>query len=49
MRGFRDIILDGGALPDAVIPSLVLLAFAAGFAAIAAWRFRFEETKIYWG
>ena len=45
MRGFRSVILDGGGIGNILVPVLALLAFAAGFAAIVAVRFRFDETK----
>lgn len=48
MRGFRDVILDGGGLA-AVLPSFaMLLLFSAAFTAFSLYRFRFEETKISW-
>lgn len=49
MRGLRAVILDGGAAPDVALPSLIMLAFAAGFAVLAAARFRFEDSKVYYG
>lgn len=49
MRGFRMVILDGQGVLDLALPVGVLLAFTAGFLAIAAGRFRFDETKIYYG
>lgn len=49
MNGFRDVILDGGGFSDVLSPIVVLALFAAGFAAIAALKFRVEETKIYSG
>ncbi len=45
MRGFRSVILDGGAIAEVLFPLLVLLAFAAAFALIASVRFRFDEVK----
>ena len=45
MRGFRDVI-DGGGISEVALPVFVLLAFAAGFAALAATRFRFDEVKV---
>jgi ABC-2 type transport system permease protein len=45
MLGFRTVILDGGGIAAAAIPSLALLAFAGVFAAIATRRFRFDEAK----
>ena len=49
MNGFRDVILDGGGVLEVVWPVVVLLLFAVGFAAIAALKFRVEESKIYYG
>jgi ABC-2 type transport system permease protein len=43
MRGYQNAILDQG--ESVVLPLAVLLFFAVTFAAIAAWRLRFEETK----
>ena len=48
MRGYRDVILDGGGVGDVLLPAGVLLAFAAGAALLAATRFRFAETKTSW-
>ena len=48
MRGFQDAILTESSLGTAVLPSAVLLAFAAAFAGVAMLRFRFEETKTSW-
>jgi ABC-2 type transport system permease protein len=48
LRGYRSVILNGGALPSVVLPAGALLAFAAGFTFLALWRFRFEETKVSW-
>ena len=41
-------ILEGDRLADVLVPAAALLAFAGGFAAIAAFKFRFEETRIYY-
>lgn len=49
MRGLRDVVLEGGGLVDVALPILVMLGFTAAFAALAALRFRFEESKVYWG
>jgi ABC-2 type transport system permease protein len=43
MRGYRSTILLGQGLGSAFLPVLVLGAMAAGFALIAAWRFRYSE------
>lgn len=49
MRGFRSVILESGGMADVVLPSLVMLAIGAAFAILAATRFRFEDTKVYYG
>jgi hypothetical protein len=49
MQGFLDVILEGEGVIGVVGPTLVLMVFGAVFATIAAVRFRFEETKIYYG
>lgn len=49
MQGLQDVILDGGGIGDVLVPVAMMLAFGAGFALLAAMRFRFEETKIYYG
>lgn len=48
MDGFLDVILEGGGISDVLVPTLVLLLFAVAFTAIAATRFRFEETKVFY-
>lgn len=49
MEGFRDLVLDGAGFTD-VLPNIaVLAAFGLAFTALAAWRFRFEEAKVYFG
>lgn len=49
MRGFRSVTLQPGGLDTVLLPVAVLLGMALLFAAIAATRFRFEETRIYFG
>lgn len=46
VRGYRDVILDAGSLSDVVPAVGVLLLFAGIAGALAAVRFRFEETKV---
>lgn len=46
MRGFRSVIIEPGGLADVVLPVAVLLSTAVALAAVAVWRFRFEETKV---
>ncbi|HUG86643.1 MAG TPA: ABC transporter permease [Euzebya sp.] len=45
MLGFRTVILEGGHVGDVIPPVVVLLVFAGVFAALAATRFRFDDTK----
>lgn len=49
MRGFRAVIVDGHGTSHVLLPCLVMLATAAAFAVVAAARFRFEDTKVYYG
>ena len=49
MEGFRAVILDGAGVLDVLPEVVALVAFAAGFGAIAVTRFRFDETKVYYG
>jgi ABC-2 type transport system permease protein len=49
MEGFRDVILEGGGVTTVAGPMVYLLLFAALFTLVAAWRFRFEDTKVYFG
>ena len=46
LKGFRAVILDGGGLDATVVPVAVTLAFAAGMAAIAVWRFSATDVKV---
>ncbi len=43
MRGYRNAILDRG--ESVLLPLAMLLLFALVFAAVAAWRLRFEDAK----
>lgn len=47
MEGFLDVILEGGGVSDVLAPAAALLGFTAVFTALAATRFRFEESKVY--
>jgi hypothetical protein len=49
MEAFRSLILEGGTLADVAGPILVLAGFGVIFTLLAAARFRFEETKAYYG
>ncbi len=48
MQGFLGVVLEGEGVIDALPATLVLMAFAAVFMGIAALRFRFEETKVFY-
>jgi len=45
MRGLRSVIAGGG-MSDVLLPVAVLMGFAAVFATLAAWRFRYDEVKV---
>lgn len=45
MRGFRAVLVDGRGLGAITLPALVLLAFALGFAAVAAWILDPDQRK----
>jgi len=47
MDGFLEVILDGTGAREVVAPAAMLLLFTAGFIVVAAFKFRFEETKVY--
>lgn len=49
MESYRTILLEAGGLDDIVGNAVVMVLFAAGFATIAVTKFRFEDSKIYWG
>lgn len=49
MKGFRSLILEAGGIADVLVPVLVLAGFGAAFTVLAALRFRFEDSKVYWG
>jgi ABC-2 type transport system permease protein len=49
MEGFRRVILESGGMGAVLVPCLVLAGFGAVFTALSAWRFRFEDTKVYYG
>ena len=42
-------ILEGGGLADVARPIMVLIGFGVLFTVLAAAKFRFEETKAYYG
>lgn len=45
MDGFQNIIIRGLGLESALLPAAILLAYAAGFFALALWRFRAGREK----
>ena len=45
MDGFQNIIIRGLGLRSVLLPTAVLLAYAAGFFALAVWRFRAGRVK----
>jgi ABC-2 type transport system permease protein len=49
MEGFRDVILLGRGVPAIVLPVLAMAGFGLVYTAVAAMRFRFEDTKTYFG
>lgn len=49
MDGFRAIILESGGLTAVLVPTVVLLGFGVAFTLLSAWKFRFEDTKVYFG
>ena len=49
MEGFRDVILLGRGGPAIVLPVLAMAGFGLVYTAVAAMRFRFEDTKTYFG
>jgi ABC-2 type transport system permease protein len=49
MKGFRSVVLEGGGVGDIVVPVLMLVGFGVLFTVLAAAKFRFEDTKAYYG
>jgi ABC-2 type transport system permease protein len=49
MQGFEDVILQGAGLAQVVTPIVIIAAFGLLFAVLAAWKFRFEDSKVYYG
>jgi ABC-2 type transport system permease protein len=49
MKGFRSVVLEGGGVSDIVVPVLMLIGFGLLFTVLAAAKFRFEDTKAYYG
>jgi ABC-2 type transport system permease protein len=46
MRGFRALILDRAGVGAVALPALMLTSYALVFAAVAVWRFRFDDDKV---
>jgi ABC-2 type transport system permease protein len=49
MEAFRDVVIESGGFVDVVLPVALMLGFTALFAGLAAAKFRFEESKVYYG
>jgi ABC-2 type transport system permease protein len=49
MKGFESVVLEDGGVGDIVVPLLVLIGFGILFTVLAAAKFRFEDTKAYYG
>jgi ABC-2 type transport system permease protein len=49
MEGYRDVILAGAGVRAVLTPALAMPGFGALYTVIAAWRFRFEDSKVYYG
>jgi ABC-2 type transport system permease protein len=49
MEGFRGVILEGQGVPSVIVPVLVMAGFGLLYTVVAAARFRFEDTKVYFG
>lgn len=49
MEAFNAVILDGGGVRDVVVPLLAMAGFGLLFTGLAAAKFRFEDTKAYYG
>lgn len=48
MRGFREVVLDGGGIGAVLLPVAVLGAAAVGLAAVALHRFRSTHARLSW-
>lgn len=48
MVGFTDVINGGAGVAELAAPLGVLVAFSVGFLAVAAFRFRVEDSKLSW-
>jgi ABC-2 type transport system permease protein len=46
LKGFRAVILERGGVDATIVPAAATLAFAAGMAVIAVWRFSVTDEKV---
>lgn len=49
MRGFQSVTLDAAGVGSVILPVAVLLGMAVVFSGVAALKFRFEQSRIYFG
>jgi ABC-2 type transport system permease protein len=49
MQAFEDVILEGGGVTQVLLPVVIMVGFGILFSGLAAWKFRFEDTKVYYG
>jgi len=49
MKGFQSVILEDGGITDVAGATLVMIGFGVLFTVLAAWKFRFEDAKVYFG
>lgn len=47
--GFRGVVLEGASLAATLRPAAVVLAITIGVSAVALWRFRFTDEKVWEG
>jgi ABC-2 type transport system permease protein len=47
LKGFRAVILERGGVDATIVPAAATLAFAAGMAVIAVWRFSVTDEKVW--
>jgi ABC-2 type transport system permease protein len=47
LKGFRAVVLESGGVGATLVPAAVTLAFAAGAAIGAVWRFRLTDEKVW--
>ena len=49
MKGFLPVVIDGGGMGDIVVPVVAMAGFTVLFTLLAAAKFRFDDTKAYYG